>query len=140
MRIARTRTKKSTALAAVVGLTGSLLAMAAATAPAAQAAGCRAGGSFTVKTTGAKVTGTRYYCGTDGNKVTGRVYDTKCDGREARAELRLRNFEGYKLAKASNGCDTSATYTYEYGNNMLEEVCISRHDWRGYRDTNCDDV
>lgn len=75
MRTARTRTKKSTAPAAVVGLTGSLLA----TAPAARAAGCRAGGSFTVKTTGAKVTGTRYCCGTDGDKVTGRVYDTKCD-------------------------------------------------------------
>ncbi|MFF8613547.1 hypothetical protein [Streptomyces sp. NPDC015350] len=138
MRIARTRTKRSTAPAAVVGLTGSLLAMAAATAPAAQAAGCRAGGSFTVTTTGAKLTGTMYDCGTDGNKVTGRVYDTKCDGREARGEFWLRNSEGYKMVKAGNGCDTGATYTCKYGDNMPEDACISRHDRRGYRDTKCD--
>ncbi|MER5496592.1 MULTISPECIES: hypothetical protein [unclassified Streptomyces] len=37
-----------------------------------------------------------------------------------------------------NGCDTGATYTYKYGDNMLEGACVSRHDWRGYRDTKCD--
>ncbi|MFJ6615613.1 hypothetical protein ACIQPT_35640 [Streptomyces sp. NPDC091289] len=138
MKLAKTRTKTRVALVAVTSLIGSMATLTIAAPPAAAAC---SGTNFTVTTTGAKVTGTKYSgcTGTNYYKVTATVSDTSCDGREARAEFTTVNSDYYKMIKASNGCNSKSTATFSWTlkKGQLGSICISRHDWRGYQNTKC---